>query len=269
MAALLIALAVFLLLGIPVTRSATRTWTGSGLSPCIYPELARTDSVMFAAGTYAAGQVMGQATTLTAVNDVQTITFGGTPTGGTFRLSFAGQETADITWSGTAATLAARITAALEALSFVGAGNVTTSASITVPAVTFQADLAGRRMPLMTASVNALTSGTTATIAIAHTTFGSAAGGTWAAYDDSLADGTNIAKAICQYATYVTPNGRHYLGTGDATGRFEWSAPVYVAGYFRTADLTGIDANGVTDLGRIVEGAVASLTSVATVLKVN
>lgn len=244
-----------------------RVYSGVGLSPCIYPEFARTDAVRLSPGTYTQGTVLGQVATLTAANDVQTLTFGGTPTGGTFRLSFNGAETGNITFDTTAggAPLAANIQAALEALSEIGAGNVTVSSSLTVPAVTFQGALAARWQPLLINSVNNMTSGTAATLAIAHTTPGRAVGGEYRAYDDALADGTNIAKCVLQYDTTVTPNGKHYL-YGDKTSRADLSAPVYIKGYFRTADLTGIDAAAVADLGRIVEGAISSLTNVATVL---
>lgn len=256
---------LFLALFLEITRQPVRTYTGQGLQPCIYPELARTDAVKLATGTYAAGTVIGQMSTLTAANDVQTITVTGTPTGGTFRLLFNGVETANITFSETAATLAANITAALEALPQIGSGNVTTSASVTVPAVTFQGALAAQWQPLMTVSVNGLTGGTSPAATIAHTTPGRSAGSMWRAYDDGQSDGTNIAKAVLQYPYTVTPDGRHYNGT-DASGKYDLNASAYIRGFFRTADLTGLDAAGVADLGRIVEGAIGSLTSTATIL---
>lgn len=46
-------------------------------------------------------------------DEVQTLTIGGTPTGGTFKLAFRGAVTAAITWSATNATLVANILAAL------------------------------------------------------------------------------------------------------------------------------------------------------------
>ena len=249
-----------------LTTTPVRTYVGQGLQPCIYPELARTDVGKFLPGTYVAGQGLGQKTGLTAVNEVQTLTITGTPTGGTFRLTFNGVETGHITFSTTAATLAANITAALEAPAEIGTGNVTTSASVTVPAVTFQGALAGQEQPPLTFSRNDLTGGTDPTATVAETTPGQTAGGAWGAYDDAASDGLQIAKAVLQYATVVTPNGKHYSG-GSLTAHL--SASFYIAGYFRTADLTGIDAAAVTDLGRIVEGAVGSLSNVATVLRIN
>ena len=54
------------------------------------------------------------------VNDVQTLSLSGNPTGGTFTLSFGGQTTAAIPFNATAA----QVQAALQALSSIGAGNV-------------------------------------------------------------------------------------------------------------------------------------------------
>ncbi len=247
--------------------AATKIYTGQGLSPCIYPELARTDAGRYLPGTYVAGQVLGQKTGLTAVNEVQTITFTGTPTGGTFRLTFNGVETANITFVAVAATLAANITAALEALPQIGTGNVTTSASLTVPAVTFQGALAGQEQPALSVSRNDMTSGTTAGASVAETTPGQTAGGAWGAYDDAASNGLQIAKAINQYALTVTPDGKHYSGGGN-TGNALLCASFYIQGYFRTADLTGIDAAGVADLGKIKEGDIGALTNVATILHV-
>lgn len=250
----------------PTTRTPVRTWTGQGLSPCIYPEFARTDAVKFAPGTYLAGQVMAQISTLTTQNDVQTITVSGTPTGGSFRLAFSGQTTAAIAYNAAAAD----VQAALEALSNIGTGNVAvTGAGFpgATAVVTFQGDAAGLEQPVMTLYSNSLTGGAAPTAAVAHTTPGRTAGGHWKPYDDAQTDGSQVAKGLCQYATTVDTYGRHTVGGGEY-GEFTLSAPVYIAGYFRTADLTGIDAAGVADLGKIVEGAVGALTNTGTVIRI-
>ena len=57
-------------------------------------------------------------------NAVQTLTLGGTVTGGTFMLSYDGQTTAPIAWNLAAATVATNIQNALAALNAIGAGNV-------------------------------------------------------------------------------------------------------------------------------------------------
>ena len=62
-------------------------------------------------------------------DEVQTITFGGTPTGGTFKLKFGSFTTAAISWSATNNTLRDNVDAALEALPNIGTGGVTTARS--------------------------------------------------------------------------------------------------------------------------------------------
>lgn len=113
------------------------------------------------------------------VNEVQTLTIGGTPTGGTFTLAFDGFITAPITWSATNATLIANIDAALEALPNIGTGGVTTAvgtmtAGIGTATITFGGNLARQPVPTITVASNDLT-GTTPTVAVAETTAGVAA----------------------------------------------------------------------------------------------
>jgi hypothetical protein len=60
-------------------------------------------------------------------NEVQTITIGGTPDGGTFKLAFGGFRTAAIPWSATNNTLRDNVDAALEALPSIGTGGVATA----------------------------------------------------------------------------------------------------------------------------------------------
>lgn len=116
-----------------------------------------------------------EAATVAGTNEVQTITFGGTPTGGTFLISFAGETTSAITWSATNATLVANILAALNALSNIYVGDVavavgTAVAGIGTITVTFQGTLAKTDVALMTAT-SSLT-GTSPTVGIAETTPG-------------------------------------------------------------------------------------------------
>lgn len=118
-------------------------------------------------------------------NEIQTITIGGTPTGGTFTLTFEGFQTAAISWSATNNTLRDNIDAALEALPNIGTGGVTTAvgtmtAGIGTMTVTFAGGTVQRRnVGLMTAT-NSMT-GTSPTIAVAETTPGVEATGRGAA----------------------------------------------------------------------------------------
>lgn len=109
-------------------------------------------------------------------DEVQTITFAGTPTGGTFRIAYEGATTGNIAWSATNATLVANIDAALEALGTIGVGNIVTAvgamtAGIGTITVTFTAGMGRKAVPTMTVAANVLT-GTAPTIAIAETTPG-------------------------------------------------------------------------------------------------
>jgi hypothetical protein len=126
---------------------------------------------------------------------IQTLTIGGTPTGGTFRLKYEGATTAQIPWNATNATLIASIDAALEALSTVGTGNLTTAAG-TVTAgigtitITFAGGLANRAVSAITVVDNSMT-GTAPTVAVAITTPGVDASGLNAPKGQLLTDTTN------------------------------------------------------------------------------
>jgi hypothetical protein len=109
-------------------------------------------------------------------DEVQTLTFGGTPTGGTFKLSFEGLTTGIISWSNVNATLVANIDAALEALASIGTGGVTTAvgtmtAGIGTITVTFIGNLGKKDVPTLVVAANAMT-GTAPTLAVAVTTPG-------------------------------------------------------------------------------------------------
>jgi hypothetical protein len=128
-------------------------------------------------------------------SEVQTITIGGTPTGGTFKLAFDGYTTAAITWSSTNNTLRDNVDAALEALPNVGTSNVTTAVGtmtngIGTLTVTFAGALAVLVVPTITVADNSLT-GTSPTVAVAETTPGVTATGRGCAVGAKLIDTTN------------------------------------------------------------------------------
>jgi hypothetical protein len=191
---------------------------------------------------WVAGQVLGIVTG-TAVNAVQRLTFTGTVTGGTFRLVWGQELTDPIAWNATAATLAANIQSAMDGL--VGAGNSLVSGTGPFD-VTFQNELAGRRVPLP-AVVNALT-GTSPVVTPTFQAVGHPGGGQAEVYNNGAADGTEVARLILMQDTQTDLRGNVIT---DRPGVYP-SAPVYTAGQFFTADLVGLDAAGVTDLGRLV-----------------
>lgn len=107
----------------------------------------------------------------TAVNEVQTVTVTGTPTGGTFRLAFRGQATAAIAFNAAAAA----VQTALLDLPGVGPTDLAVTggpAPGTPFTVTFGGNLAGQNVDAITLDTNSLTGGATPTVAIATTTQG-------------------------------------------------------------------------------------------------
>jgi hypothetical protein len=116
-------------------------------------------------GVYTAGAGGG-------TDEVQTVTITGTPTGGTFTLTYEGETTAAIAYNATAAA----VQTALEALGTIGAGNVLCAGGPfpgSAVTVTFQNDLGKRNVNQMTAA-HSFTGGTTPNVAVSTTTPGAA-----------------------------------------------------------------------------------------------
>jgi hypothetical protein len=107
-----------------------------------------------------------------AQNEVQTLTITGTPTGGTFTLSFGSETTSALDFDFTAA----EIDTALEALENIGAADVACTGGPlpgTPVVITFGTNLANAKVPLITADDALLTGGTDPTVTIVRTTTGS------------------------------------------------------------------------------------------------
>lgn len=101
-------------------------------------------------------------------NEVQTVTITGTPTGGTFTLTFQGATTSAIAYNATAAT----VLAALTALANIAHGGVAVTGSAGGPyTVTFQGALGGRNVPSLVAA-GSLTGGTSPSVDVATATPG-------------------------------------------------------------------------------------------------
>jgi autotransporter-associated beta strand protein len=115
----------------------------------------------------------GSAAAATA-NAIETITFAGTPNGGSFKLTFKtgtqSNTTADIPWNSNKDTLNGNIQSALSALSLVGNNAVVKTVDANHFTVTFQGSLAGLNLPTMT-TTSTLT-GTGAAVSVATTTVG-------------------------------------------------------------------------------------------------
>ncbi|MER6844844.1 hypothetical protein [Streptomyces platensis] len=128
-----------------------------------------------------------------ATNEVQTVTITGSPTGGTFTLTWSGQTTAAIAYNATAAT----VRTALEALSNIAPGDVTVTGSAGGPyTVTFGGANLGDDVAQMTASGASLTGGSSPAVSVATTTGGGAAG---------ASDGTQVFAGLLYTETAFNP----------------------------------------------------------------
>lgn len=184
------------------------------LTPFILADRAVTLSRKFQAGaTILKGTLLGQTTT--GVAAVQTLTITGTPTGGTFRLSFKGIKTAPIAHNAAAAA----VQAALEAIISVGTGNVTGSGGAlpgTPVVLTFAGALATGPQPLIVFETadNLFTGGTTPTGSVANTTIGISAGALKAF------NGAVIPNPTTGPAVVTTTGGT--LGIGTYLAQMAW-----------------------------------------------
>jgi hypothetical protein len=177
-------------------------------------------------------------TPVNGTDEVETITIGGTPTAGTFTLTFQGHTTSAITWTAVDATLVANIDAALEALRNIGTGGVVTAAGtvssgIGTITVTFSGT-AVKKLAITTMTYTSSLTGTSPTLAIAKTTPGVTADGRSAAKGTLLID---IA------------HGTLYTNTG-AVGAPTWtliSSAAITVPSAAVADLGSVTSHALTD----------------------
>lgn len=149
----------------------TPTVIKSGLSASAVPSFAQMlDKIYWSNGTDEVGSWDGSTYVgITGINDVQTLTTTGVPTGGTFTLTYPplGVTTTALQWNDTAANVQAALRLIL------GSSNVscTGGALPTGIVITFQGALGFALQPALTFS-NSLTGGTNPTPVITHTTPG-------------------------------------------------------------------------------------------------
>lgn len=173
-------------------------------------------------GTALAKQTNGLYGPYTVSNEVQTLTEGGSGLT-SFTVTWNGQTTASIA----AAATAAQVQSALEALSNVGAGNVTVTGNAGGPyTVTFQGALAGTDVAAMTTTPT----GGTGTVTVATTTAGGTEGG----------GGLDVAAGLL-FSSVKVPN------PADTTK--DVGAAMLVHGFVKLSKLPfGLNANGQADL---------------------
>jgi hypothetical protein len=239
----------------------TRTTTITKVVPAYRPELATQRRVNLGPSlTLAAGTVLGQITN--AADDVQTISDTGTVSGGTFTVSGTNPITgASFTTAAVAYNVSnANLKAALEAV--LGHGITATVAGSGLPGndttITFGGSADSLVVPLMTIDSSSLT-GTNPVLAIAKTTVGRTKV-TGKAYATGNSDGSEVARWILPYAVTTDTAGMISMSnlSGEVAAPAEESIDVWVSGYFRTADLTGLDADAIPELGRMVEGDITN-----------
>jgi hypothetical protein len=114
-------------------------------------------------------RILARGSRLTTQNEVQTVTVNGSPTGGTFTLSFEGASTTALPYNESSAN----VQTALRALSTINGANCTVSGSAGGPyTVTFTGTKAALPQLLMTTSYAALTGGTNPTVTVVRATPG-------------------------------------------------------------------------------------------------
>lgn len=239
---------------------AMHTWSHRKLEPALYADLARTVAVKLdtsldlARGTILAEKI--------GTNELQKLVITGGPTGGTFTLGFGVATSAAIAFNAPAED----IEAALEEMSTIGDGNVKVWGG-PLPAapvyIEFTGTLGSANQEALTRT-DSLTGGSTPQTAVSTLRAGAAgAAGTFGAYDPDATNGYQIARGILVYDVQTDSSGNITFSetsgqNGGEHGEEFANAPMYVCGWFNTADLAGLDMEAVVQLGRLVRGTVSA-----------
>lgn len=87
------------------------------------------------------------------------------------------------------------------------------------------------------------------------------------AYNDAQTDGTQTAVALSMYDVKTDSSGNHYLSTSDASPTSInpplANVPVWIAGVFDTAQMTGWDAAALADFKGRTYGGIATYIIIA------
>lgn len=193
--------------------------------------------------TYDSGSGRWEYQTVVGANEVQVVTITGSPTGGTFTLTYSGQTTAGINYNANAAA----VQAALEALSNIAVGDVVcTGGSLPGTAVTctFGGALGLTNLSEMTASGAGLTGGSSPAVAISTTTAG-------------------VDGDIASYATYRWDaygyDGTLYSGeASSSTDATKSSESTFVYALGPTVTITAPSSSTVTTASLLVQWTTTS-----------
>lgn len=161
------------------------------------------------------------AVTVQKANDeLQSLTFTGSPTGGSVVFRFGGQDTSALDWNCTAS----QMQTALQALSSVGPGNALVTggpAPATAFQVQFTATLGQADQSLITLQTNSLTGGSSPSVSIAEVQAGQAYTTITTGFVLWYAGGVVVFDATQPVGTYVRFSGKY----------FPWAAIANATGY--------------------------------------
>ena len=231
-------------------------YTQSELTPAMFPERMLKAAVPVAANQHMANGTVVGLVTASSASDIQTLTQA-SATGGTFTVTFGFgtvYTTAPIAYNASAAT----IQAALQALPNIGSGNITCTGGALGSAgvvCAFAGPLANQPQPVLAIN-NAGLTGSGAAVTVAHTTQG-VASGSLEPYLSTNTDGSQTPVGILVVEVSTDPQGDVTYGpipVGNGYGAIRHVAPIAISGYYNTADLTGLDSNAVSKLGRLIDG---------------
>lgn len=195
-----------------------------------------------------------------AADAVQALTISGSPTGGTFTLTFNGQTTGAVAYNAPA-NGAGSVQAALAALSNIGTGNVAVTGGNGGPyTVRFIGSLAGAAEPLITAT-SSLTGGTSPSVSAVTSVIGGDGGRLQTTTDPrglvALSDCDLLGRTLTTIAAFTTgipsnSTDRTTVDTYDADGHVLTSTAVQPTGGSTpnqtTAWVYGVGGTAGTDL---------------------
>ena len=246
--------------------AAIAQWSGQKLEAFYSPRLAQVVAIKLAPSTnFLRGTVLGEET---GTNEIQTlqITYTAAPTGGTFTMTFGGQTTVAIPYNATALD----VQQALEGLSTIGDGNVLCTGGPLVGTakvrIEFRGALAAANQAQLT-TTDSLTGGTAPATVVATVTGGATGNaGRFKPWDNDNTDGSEKPKGVLMFDCVTDSNSLiTYSATGGQVGGLMGetylSTPMYIAGYFKQADLVGFNVSvmeAIPAFARIVHGVLAA-----------
>jgi hypothetical protein len=190
-------------------------------------------------------------------DEIQSIAFTGSPTGGTVVFRFGGQNTSPLNWNCTAS----QMQTALQALSSIGAGNVLVSGG-PGPGTAFTVDFTGAlgyaSQSLITLQTNSLTGGTSPNVAIAEVK----AGATWATISSGFTLYRVYGRAVFASAQATTTQVRFHSGSYLVVASLANAKTAELAAKVNTDDVTFLGTTGAESYIPTTRGGTLKLGTV-------